>query len=117
MNIGETTTTSRRVESVTPLPDFRLLLIFNNAEQRVFDVNPYLDKGVFAELKDESLFRSVHVCFDTVEWNNGADLCPEVLYAQSEPAGHVVSEKSGCSVAAETKGAKTVPAPTPLPPP
>ena len=27
----------------------------------------------------------MHVCFDTVEWANGADLCPEVLYAESEP--------------------------------
>jgi len=54
-----------------------------------FDVKPYLAKGVFSELKDETLFRSVRVCFDTVEWSNGADLCPEVLYAKSEPAEHV----------------------------
>ena len=55
------------------------------AERRLFDVKPYLAKGVFSELKDEPLFRSVHVCFDTVEWANGADVCPEVLYAASEP--------------------------------
>jgi hypothetical protein len=61
------------------------LLTFDNAERRLFDMRPYLATGVFAELADESLFRSVRVCFDTVEWANGADLCPEVLYAESQP--------------------------------
>jgi len=71
------------------MSDFRLLLTFDSAEERIFDMKPYLTKGVFTELADESLFNSVHVCFDTVEWGNGADLCPEVLYAKSEPAEHV----------------------------
>ncbi|MFZ1934029.1 MAG: DUF2442 domain-containing protein [Thermoguttaceae bacterium] len=75
-----------RLKSVTPLSDHRLLLTFDNAERRLFDMKPYLTTGVFAELTDESLFRSAHVCFDAVEWANGADLCPEVLYAHSEPA-------------------------------
>jgi hypothetical protein len=78
-----------RLKSVTPVSDHRLLLTFDNAERRLFDVKPYLATGVFSELADESLFRSVHVCFDTVEWANGADLCPEVLYAESVPAEHV----------------------------
>ena len=94
MSDEQTTTVMRRVESVTALPDFRLLLTFDNAERRLFDVKPYLTKGAFAELSDVSLFRSVRVCFDTVEWSNGADLCPEVLYAQSEPAGDVGVESS-----------------------
>ncbi|MBN2579898.1 MAG: DUF2442 domain-containing protein [Pirellulales bacterium] len=74
-----------RVQSVSPLPDYQLLLTFDNQEQRRFNMQPYLDKGVFAELKEEPLFRSVHVSFDTIEWSNGADLCPEVLYDQSTP--------------------------------
>ena len=81
---------SPRLKSVTPISDHRLLLTFDNAERRMFDVKPYLNTGVFSELTDESLFRSVHVCFDTVEWSNGADLCPEVLYAESEPAEEVI---------------------------
>ena len=85
-----------RLASVVPLSDHRLLLTFDNAEQRLFDVKPYLATGVFSALADESLFRSVHVCFDTVEWANGADLCPEVLYAESEPAEQVAAaERTG----------------------
>ena len=87
------------VKSVVPLSEFRLLLTFDNSERRLFDVRPYLTKGVFSELTDESLFRSVRVCFDTVEWGNGADLCPEVLYAESEPATQVLEERSGHPIA------------------
>lgn len=75
-----------KVKSVVPLSDYRLLLTFDNSERRVFDVKPYLSKGVFAALADQSLFRTVRVCFDTVEWSNGADICPEVLHADSEAA-------------------------------
>jgi hypothetical protein len=91
MNDREKNAVDPRIKSVAALSEYRLLLAFDNFEERVFDMKPYLDKGVFAELADESLFRSVHVCFDTVQWNNGADLCPEVLYAGSEPVETVAS--------------------------
>ena len=74
-----------RVTAVEPMAGFRLLLTFDSGEVREFDVSPYLDKGVFREFRDETLFRSVHVSFDTVEWGNGADLCPELLYAAGVP--------------------------------
>jgi hypothetical protein len=74
------------VKEVKPLPDFRLLILFENGERRVFDVSPYLDHGVFQALRDPTMFNSAHISFDTVAWSNGADLCPEVLYRDSTPA-------------------------------
>jgi len=74
------------VKTVKALKDYRLLLTFDNGEQRIFNVEPYLNKGRFQELRDTSLFDSVRVSFDTVEWSNGLDLCPETLYAESVPA-------------------------------
>lgn len=71
------------VKSVKPLLEYKLLLTFENNEQRIFDMSPYLDTGIFRELRDLTMFNSVHVCFDTIEWNNGADLCPETLNCQS----------------------------------
>lgn len=71
--------------SAEPLEDYRLLLCFENGERRRFSMRPYLEKGVFQELQDPAYFRRVRVSFDTVEWPNGADLCPEVLYAKSVP--------------------------------
>ena len=76
----------RKVTKVVPEADHTLLLTFDNGEQRRFDVKPYLDKGIFQELKEPSVFYSAHVSFDTVEWDNEADLDPEVLYSASVPA-------------------------------
>ena len=73
------------VVAVAPLADYRLLLTFDNGERRQFDVRPYLDRGVFAALRDPAVFNSVRVSFDTIQWANGADICPEVLFAESQP--------------------------------
>ena len=71
------------VESVKPLEGNKLLIKFENGEERVFDVSPYLNIGKFTELKDLSLFNSVIVKFDTIEWGNHLDIDPEVLYEKS----------------------------------
>lgn len=68
---------------VKPLQDYKLLLTFENGEKRIFDMKPYLDKGIFRELKDEKIFKTVRVSFDSIEWSNEADIDPEVLYEDS----------------------------------
>ena len=61
-----------------------LLLTFENDEQGLFDMKPYLDFGpVFRALKEPDMFNSVQVYFDTVSWANEADLDPEILYPNS----------------------------------
>ena len=72
------------IKNVQPLPNYKLILTFENGEKRQFDMNPYLNQGVFQELKDVSKFNTVHVCFDTIEWENEVDFDPEVLYQYSE---------------------------------
>jgi len=84
-------------KAVEALPDFRLLITFENGEERVFEVRAYLDKGIFRELKDVSLFQSVCISFDTVEWPNGASICPETLYEDSVPVEAARLEASSCS--------------------
>ncbi len=37
-----------------PLKNYTLLLTFDNNEKRIFDVAPYLEKGIFSELKDKN---------------------------------------------------------------
>lgn len=71
------------VTDVKPLEDYKLLLTFENDEQKVFDVTPYLEVGKFSELKDDTLFKSVHISFDSVAWKNQLDLDPELLYSKS----------------------------------
>jgi hypothetical protein len=63
--------------------DYTLTLSYSGGEIRVFDVKPYLDKGVFKELRNKQIFNSVHISNGTVEWQNGQDFCPDTLYYKS----------------------------------
>ena len=47
-------------------------------------MKPYLDFGIFQELKDLRLFKTVKKSFDSIEWDNKADFDPEVLYHRSQ---------------------------------
>ena len=71
------------VKEVQPINNYNLILTFENGEKRRFDMNPYLDKGIVQELRDISKFNTVRLSFDTIEWDNEADLDPEVLYNYS----------------------------------
>ena len=71
------------VKGVKPINNYNLILTFSNGEKRQFDMNPYLDKGIFQELRDISKFNTVRLSFDTIEWDNEADLDPEILYKYS----------------------------------
>lgn len=73
------------IVNVKPLDNYKLEITFENSEQKIFDMKPYLSTGIFSELKDVSLFKTVHISFDTIEWNNGADLDPEVIYSEGAP--------------------------------
>ena len=73
------------VKEVKPLDEYKLLVTFENGEVKLFDMNPYLTKGIFRELRDVSLFKSAKVKFDTVEWENEADIDPETLYEDGIP--------------------------------
>lgn len=46
-------------------------------------MKPYHDFGIFQELKDLRLFKTVKTSFDTIEWDNEADFDPEILYQKS----------------------------------
>lgn len=71
------------IKDVKPQDNYLLLLTFENGEKRQLDMKPYLDLGIFQELKDIKLFRTVKTSFDTIEWANEADLDPEFLYQKS----------------------------------
>jgi len=71
------------VTSVKPEKGYILTLGFSNGEVRRLDVNPYLDKGIFQELRDVSKFNSVRPDGLSIEWDNMAALCPDTVYSCS----------------------------------
>jgi len=60
-------------------------LQFNDCSLRRFDAKPYLDYGVFSELKDIRYFQQVRIAFGTVQWPHEQDISPETLYLESVP--------------------------------
>ena len=74
-----------KVRSVQPLPPHRLLLEFSNGEQRIFDVEPYLSRGVFRALRNPSTFVAARVIAGSVEWPGAVDLSYDTLYLESVP--------------------------------
>ena len=71
------------VNRVTPQADHRLLLEFDNGETRLFDLTPWLDKGVFRALRDSPEFAQAHVVDGSVEWPGEIDLSYDTLYLRS----------------------------------
>lgn len=80
------------VVRVIPRENFHLEIEFRGGEVRLFDARPYLDKGVFTQLQDQSLFARAYVAFDTVCWPNDLDIAPDTLYLQSVPVSSTVHD-------------------------
>ena len=77
-----------RVTNVKPEKNYTLHLWFNNGEEGILDIKPYLDKGIFRELQDMSMFNSVRPFIGTIQWANEADLCPDTVYLDSVKTYH-----------------------------
>lgn len=73
------------VTNVRVLPDYHLLLEFENGERRIFDMGPYLQRKPFLRLKGSPLFSLARVDYGTVVWPGDIDIAPETLYDRSVP--------------------------------
>ena len=72
-----------RIVKVIPQSDYKLGLVFSNAEQGIYDCSHLLDFGVFQELRDVTYFNQVMVCDGTVAWPHDQDICPDTLYIKA----------------------------------
>jgi hypothetical protein len=74
-----------KVETVEPLADYKLRIMLSDGRKGIFDMSPYLDRGVFRELKDQRYFRRVHVDYGTVVWPHEQDVAPETIEMLLQP--------------------------------
>ena len=68
------------VKAAEALGNYKLKVHFDNGEVKEFDVSPFLEKGIFVELKDEEYFSQVSVAFGAVQWPNEQDFSNDTLY-------------------------------------
>ena len=77
-----------RVIDFKYLHDYIVELIFRDGDVRVADLKRYVGgNGVFKPLEKLDYFRQVKMngVGNSIEWPNGADLCPDVLWNISKP--------------------------------
>ena len=58
--------------------------IYGQSGRGVFDVTPYLDRGIFTELKDYSYFKRARIEYGTIVWPNEQDFSPETIELRIE---------------------------------
>jgi hypothetical protein len=70
------------VKTVKPLADYRVFVELADGRRGIFDLKPYLDHGVFRELRDIHYFNQVGTLFGAVTWPHDQDIAPETLLAE-----------------------------------
>lgn len=71
-----------KVIAVKANEDYSLDLQFSDGSVKRFDVKPYLEFGVFQELKELAYFKRVRLAFGTVQWPHEQDFGPDTLYLE-----------------------------------
>lgn len=71
-----------KIESVYALPNFHLLVLFQNGAVKTYDCRPLLKEQVFEALTSETLFTQVHVGAGGygIVWNDELDLSESELW-------------------------------------
>ena len=79
-----------RVREVTALPDGRLFLRFVDGLTGIVDLSALIaspSAGVFARLRDRTLFAQAHVEMGAVVWPGDLDLAPDAMHAAIKAHG------------------------------
>jgi hypothetical protein len=61
------------------LADYMIKVTLSNGKSGIFDVKPYLNRGIFQELKDHDYFKRARIEFGTITWPNEQDFSPETI--------------------------------------
>lgn len=77
---------TKQITGARAIDDFKIEVEFDGVEKRLFDITPFLDKGIFRELRDPAYFRTVRLIHGGIAWPNDQDLSADTLYLRSAPA-------------------------------
>ncbi len=105
------------VTAVRVVKPYILDVTFADGVRRQVDVEPVLNKPVFAPLRNPRLFAEAAVdpVLGTVVWPNGADLAPEFLYwgPDGPPPGYYdPRDETDETKPAERETGRAIPVPT-----
>jgi len=68
-----------KVKKVNANNDYTLFVELSDGRSGIFDIKPYLEKGVFTQLKDKNYFKQVKPLFCGIVWPNEQDLSADTI--------------------------------------
>jgi hypothetical protein len=75
-----------KVKKVNANNDYTLFVELSDGRTGLFDVKPYLDKGVFKQLQDENYFKQVEPFFCGIIWPNEQDFSADTIACELKQA-------------------------------
>ena len=74
-----------KIIDVEALSGYKLKLLYETGEKKLFDVLPYIRGSWYGQLRELAYFKTVHVLPGGVgiEWAGGQDIAPHELYDTS----------------------------------
>ena len=84
-----------RVASSAIVADYVIKVTFDDNTERTIDFEPILTGPIFGPLRDHGLFSQVRLDrdFGALEWPNGADIDPTVLYEWPQHVEAIVAQR------------------------
>ncbi len=82
-----------RIRALEPLSGFKVMVTFDDGTKKEINLEPYLHGPIFDPIRMDPLkFRAMKIEGNTIAWDNGADIDPDVLYYNLKPAWMEESE-------------------------
>lgn len=72
-----------RPKKVEVLENYKLKILFDNGEQKIYDMEKNIKEKFYRNLENLEYFKTVKVSGITLEWKNGEDIDPNELYENS----------------------------------
>lgn len=94
-SLGITTSIPWRVVKVRVLSEYRLLVGFADGTTGEVDLSRLImsdQAGVFAVLRDPTLFAKVYIDYGAVSWPGDLDLAPDAMYDEVKEKGFWIPE-------------------------
>ena len=67
------------VQEISIIEPYKLRAKLSNGVEGIFDVSPYLHKGIFTQLQDIEYFQRVRINFCGICWPNGQDFSADTI--------------------------------------
>jgi len=67
------------VSEISFVKAYKLRVKLSNGVEGIFDVSPYLDKGIFTQLQNVEYFKQVRINFCGICWPKGQDFSADTI--------------------------------------